>query len=190
MSLKTLLYFLSVVFLRPDSLCAQQLHIDYTRNPVEVTEAHLEIPFTAGSDYASNIPLSTAAIVRVIGLSEFDPWCLQAYLLGQSSNTPSITLSADLESVDLSQADLDGTPLSLQLESFARPVFSGIGNVNQLFVQLSIQGAQVSHHTMEIGFWRLLGSIKKPGARPGFKKYSALVLHQLYVYTNQVFKLL
>ena len=159
MSLKTLLYFLSVVFLRPDSLCAQQLHIDYTRNPVEVTEAHLEIPFTAGSDYASNIPLSTSAIVRVEDLSEFEPWCLQAYLLGQSANTPSMTLSADRESVNLSQADLDGTPLSLQLESFARPVFSGIGNVNQLFVQLSIQGAQVSQHVGETLYtiqWKLV----------------------------------
>ena len=75
------------------------------------------------------------------------------------AHTPSITLSADRESVDISQADLDGTPLSLQLESFARPVFSGIGNVNQLFVQLSIQGAQVSQHVGETLYtiqWQLV----------------------------------
>jgi hypothetical protein len=71
----------------------------------------------------------------------------------------SLSLLADRESVDLSQADLDGTPLSLQLESFARPVFSGIGNVNQLFVQLSIQGAQVSQHVGETLYtiqWKLV----------------------------------
>ena len=43
----------------------------------------------------------------------------------------------------------DGKPLSLQLESFARPVFSGIGNINQLFVQLIIEGAQASQHVGE-----------------------------------------
>ena len=57
------------------------------------------------------------------------------------------------------EKNLDGTPLSLQLESFARPVFSGIGNVNQLFVQLSIQGAQVSQHVGETLYtiqWELI----------------------------------
>lgn len=170
MSLKTLLYFLSVVFLRPDSLCAQQLHIDYTRNPVEVTEAHLEIPFTAGSDYASNIPLSTAAIVRVEDLSEFEPWCLQAYLLGQSANTPSITLSADLESVNLSQAALDGTPVITAAGVLCKTCF-----FRNRQCKSTVRSTQYSrgtgvatcwrnalHHTMGIGFWRLLGSIKNP----------------------------
>lgn len=42
---------------------------------------------------------------------------------------------------------------------------------------------------MSNGGWWMLGSIKKPGTRPGYKRCSMLTLHQLYVHSNQVFKL-
>ena len=117
------------------------------------------MPFTAGSDYAPSFALSSAAIARIDGFRGQETWCLQAYLLGQSALAPSISLAADLGSVDLSQVALDGTPLSMQLESLAKPVFSGIGNVDQLFIQISIQGAQVSQHVGEVLYtvqWRMV----------------------------------
>jgi len=159
MSLNTQLFSVSLVLLTHGTLCAQHLHIDYSSSPVEVTEAHLEMPFTAGSDYAPSFALSSAAIARIDGFRGQETWCLQAYLLGQSALAPSISLAADLGSVDLSQVVIDGTPLSMQLESLAKPVFSGIGNVDQLFIQISIQGAQVSQHVGEVLYtvqWRMV----------------------------------
>jgi hypothetical protein len=121
---------------------AQQLWVDIVPDFNEIGAESLQPPFTAGADYAEEILLNSKAWVQFSEIQPGSKWCLLARSTETTQGGAVIHLRPDYMSVSVGQWSAN-SPSLIPLNDNTLAVFSGIGEVESLLIELIVSGAEV-----------------------------------------------